>query len=224
MAVLYEDRSVLAVDKPPGWMLAPESWRRTSRNLQAALVAGIRAREFWARSRNLKFIRFVHRLDADTSGVLLLARSPGALAAYSVLFQTRRMEKVYLVVVEGAPTEAEWTSRLKLAPDPQKAGKLMKVDLRHGKPSETHFRLLQTRGECSLVEARPLTGRTHQIRVHLAAAGNPVLGDDLYGRSGDGIALRAISLSYLDPFTSRPVHITAPRETFLARYGFGGQL
>jgi 23S rRNA-/tRNA-specific pseudouridylate synthase len=86
--ILHEDRSVLAIDKPPGWMLVPFSWQKTSRNLQAALVSSIAAGDFWARSRNLKFLRFVHRLDADTTGILLFARSQGALRAYGDLFKT----------------------------------------------------------------------------------------------------------------------------------------
>src|SRR5438477_532805 len=94
--ILYEDRSVLAIDKPSGWMLAPDSWRETGRNLHAALMAGIGAGDFWARSRNLKFLRFVHRLDAETSGVVLLARSAGAVRAYGKLFEGRQMEKIYL--------------------------------------------------------------------------------------------------------------------------------
>ena len=66
--ILYEDRSVLAIDKPAGWMLAPNTWDRTGRNLQLALESSVREGEYWARSRNLKFLRFLHRLDADTSG------------------------------------------------------------------------------------------------------------------------------------------------------------
>src|SRR5512146_1142196 len=85
--ILYEDRSVLAIDKPPGWMLAPSSWDRTGRNLQRALESGVAARDFWARSRNLRYLRFVHRLDAETSGVLLLAKSVGALKAYQQMFE-----------------------------------------------------------------------------------------------------------------------------------------
>src|SRR5213594_2013263 len=77
--ILYEDRSVMAIDKPRGWMLAPFSWQKTSRNLQAALASSIAAKDFWARSRGLKYLRFVHRLDADTSGVLLLGKSVGAV-------------------------------------------------------------------------------------------------------------------------------------------------
>ena len=101
--ILYEDRSVLAIDKPAGWMLVPFSWQKTSRNLQAALTSSIGAGDFWARSRGLKYLRFVHRLDADTSGVLLLAKSPGAVNSLGALFEGRRMEKVYLAVVRGAP-------------------------------------------------------------------------------------------------------------------------
>src|SRR5262249_26895261 len=91
--ILYEDRSVVAVDKPRGWMLVPSSWQKTNRNLQMALTSSIAAGDFWARSRNLKFLRFVHRLDADTTGILLLAKSPGAVDAFGDLFEDRRMEK-----------------------------------------------------------------------------------------------------------------------------------
>jgi 23S rRNA-/tRNA-specific pseudouridylate synthase len=109
--ILYEDRAVMAVDKPPGWMLAPESWQRTSRNLQAALVSSIRTGEFWARSRNLKYLRFVHRLDAETSGVLLLAKSPGAVSAYTRLFENRQVRKTYLAVVTGNPSRNDGSVR-----------------------------------------------------------------------------------------------------------------
>jgi RluA family pseudouridine synthase len=214
--ILYEDRAVLAIDKPVGWMLAPAAWDRTGRNLQWALMASLRAGDFWARCRNLKYLRFVHRLDADTSGVLLLAKSPGALRVLSTLFEDRRVEKVYWAVVAGVPGLPEWTCRLKLAPDPELAGR-MRLDPRRGKDAITHFRVLQAGPESSLVEARPETGRTHQIRVHLAAVGHPVLGDSLYGRPSSasserpaGLALRAMALAYCDPFQNRAVRIQAP--------------
>ena len=177
--ILHEDRSVIAVDKPRGWMLLPVSWQNTGRNLQAAINSSITARDFWARSRGIRFLRYVHRLDA------------------------------------------EWTCRLKLAPDPRRVGR-MKVDAREGKEAETQFRVLQKKEKLTLVEARPFTGRTHQIRVHLAESGCPVISDEIYGREDDRLelGLRAVRLAYADPFTRRRVDIQAPKENFLKEYGF----
>lgn len=223
--ILYEDRSVLAIDKPRGWLLAPDSWTETGRNLQAALRAGIEDRDYWARSRNLKFLRFVHRLDAETTGILLLARSPGVVRVLSKLFESRSVEKVYLALVHGVPEQQKWVSRSKLALDPEKRGK-MKVDRRHGKEAETEFRLLQSSHNISLIEARPLTGRTHQIRIHLAESNHPIIGDALYGKSHNaskqGMGLRSVRLAYDDPFTRRRVEIEAPTDLFLEQFGFKG--
>jgi RluA family pseudouridine synthase len=219
--ILYEDRSVLAIDKPRGWMLVPFSWQRTGRNLQAAITSSIAGGDFWARSRGLKFLRFVHRLDAETSGILLFAKSQGALEAYSNLFEQRRMEKTYLAVVARPPKQPEWTCRLKLSPDTNRPGRI-RVDARYGKEAETRFRVLQTSAGRSLMEAHPRTGRTHQIRVHLAESGCPVVGDGLYGRADDGfeLGLRAVRLAFADPFTRRRVDIRAPVEAFCREYGF----
>jgi len=116
-----------------------------------------------------------------------LAKSPGGLHAYGDLFEQRRALKRYLAVVRGTPTEAEWSCREPLGPHPKIFGRVA-VDLRNGKEAVTHFRLLQRGADeqgrpCALVEARPLTGRTHQIRVHCQRMGHPVLGDPLYGDS-----------------------------------------
>ena len=92
MPILYEDRAVLAIDKPRNWMLVPFNWQRTNRNLQAAIVSSIAAKDHWARSRSLKFLRYVHRLDAETTGILLFAKCQGAVDAYGELFESRRME------------------------------------------------------------------------------------------------------------------------------------
>lgn len=230
--ILYEDRSVIAIDKPAGWLLVPFSWQRTRRNLQAAITSSIAARHFWAKSRNLKFLRHVHRLDGETSGVLLLAKSPGALDTCSDLFESRKMEKIYLAVVRGAPKSTAWVCRASLAPDPGQIGRV-RVDRKNGKEAETAFRLLQTAGAQSLIEARPVTGRTHQIRVHLREAGLPIVGDGLYGSQAAAAAgpakggehrrfplgLRAVSLAYFDPFQRRQVRIEAPVADFLAAFG-----
>jgi len=229
--ILYEDRSVIAIDKPAGWMLVQHSWQKTNRNLQAAIVSSIAAGNFWARSRGVKFLRHIHRLDAETSGVLLFGRSFGAVETYGRLFESRRMEKRYLVVVSGTPKQAEWTCRDPIGPDPRQIGR-MQVDRRTGKDAETHFKVLQAGKDATLLEARPVTGRTHQIRVHLLAGGHPVIGDDLYGREmrerggkapshkQGRLGLRSVHLGYTDPFSKRPVKIEAPTEEFVREFGF----
>lgn len=224
LPILYEDRSVLAIDKPAGWMLVPYSWQNTQRNLHAALVSSIAEGGYWARSRGIKFLRHVHRLDADTSGVLLLARSQGAMETLSELFETRRMEKVYLAAVEGEPVESAWECHSKLGPVPGVPGR-MRVDEREGKDAETHFRVLARRGGRALIQARPVTGRTHQIRLHLLASKHPVAGDTMYGKKVVNprpvpLGLRAMELRYTDPFTRRRVDIRAPAAAFLAQFNF----
>jgi RluA family pseudouridine synthase len=229
--ILYEDRSVIAIDKPVSWMLLPYNWDKSSRNLHLAISSSILARDYWARSRTLKYLRNVHRLDADTSGVLLFARSPGALHTFSRLFESHRMEKKYLAVVDGIPKECAWTCKLKIAPDAAQLGR-RKIDARNGKDAETHFTVLATQTAAALVEARPITGRTHQIRLHLAASGCPVRGDVLYGKGVDRLpgpkrtgnnpplALRAVVLAYSDPFQKRRVRIQAPTKEFCEGFGF----
>ena len=218
--IIFEDRSVLAIDKPRGWMLVPDSWRQTNWNLQTAIDSSIRADDFWARSRNLRYLRHVHRLDADTSGVMLFAKSEGAMRAMGDLFESRRMEKTYLAVVEGVPKETEWNCELPIGPDPLKFGKMRVDNTEEGKESETHFRVLLTSGRFTLIEASPLTGRTHQIRLHLAESGSPIVCDELYGRVEKGfrLGLRAVRLAYQDTFTRRAVSIIAPSESFLREF------
>lgn len=224
--ILFEDRTLLAIDKPAGWMLIPFTWQRTRRNLQAAIDSGIAAGQFWARARNLRFLRHVHRLDAETTGILVLAKSQGALEGLSDLFEQRRVEKRYLAVVEGRPKQERWVCREKIGPAPKQYGR-MRLDPREGKEAETAFRVLAATGGRTLLEASPVTGRTHQIRLHLLAGGLSVMGDRLYaskpvptGAFPDRMGLRAVGLRFFNPFTKRPVAIEAPTAQFLASFGF----
>jgi len=152
--ILYEDRSVVAIDKPPGWMLVPYSWQKTNWNLQAAIVSSLGAGDFWARSRGLKFLKFVHRLDAETTGILLFAKSQGAVESYSDLFEDRRMEKTYLAVVDGVPKQGEWKCHLKLGPAPGQIGR-MKVDEREGQSPGFKFNDWEMRGVPLRMEIGP---------------------------------------------------------------------
>ncbi len=210
----------MAVDKPPGWILGPDDWQHTRRNLSLQLQDDVREGAFWARSRNLKFVRFIHRLDGPTSGVMLWAKSQGALEQYSRLFATRGVNKVYLAVTDGIPPEKTWRRRDAIGPEPGSPGRYM-VDPEAGKEAETNFELLDVSGRQALVLAEPYSGRTHQIRLHLLASGCPVAGDELYGKRDDGgLGLRAIRLEFRDPFTRRPICIDAPVKDFCWNYGF----
>lgn len=210
----------MAIDKPAGWILGPDDWQHTRRNLSLQLQDDIQDGAFWARSRNLRFIRFIHRLDGPTSGVMLWAKSQGALEQYSRLFATRGVNKTYLAVTDGIPREKVWRCREPIGPEPGKPGRYM-VDPAAGKEAETNFELLDISGRQALVMAEPYSGRTHQIRLHLLAAGCPVAGDELYGQPSDGgLGLRAIRLEFRDPFTKRPIGIDAPVKDFCWSYGF----
>jgi len=224
--ILFEDRTVLAMDKPAGWMLIPFTWQRTNRNLQAAIESSIAAGHFWARSRNVRYLRHVHRLDAETTGILLFAKSAGALEGVGRLFEQRKVEKTYLAVVGGVPEQESWNCRLPLGPDPVRHGR-MRIDAQSGKPAETSFRVLNTVANRTLLECRPVTGRTHQIRIHLQSAGLTILGDPLYGPGpGEGLGgrfpmgLRAVKLAFRNPFTRKDVVIRAARRDFLAAFEF----
>ncbi len=218
--ILYEDRSIIAVDKPRGWMLVPFTWQRTRWNLQAAIQSSIGAGAFWARSRNLRFLRYIHRLDAETSGILLFGRSPGAVRSYGDLFESRQMAKRYLAIVRGRPRRDAWTCELALDKHPADVA-LMRVVQQGGKAAVTEFRVLDSREDLTLIEARPLTGRTHQIRVHLMSSGHSIVGDHAYGGGVGPMGLRSVELGFTDPFTRRTVRIVAPEQAFLEEYGFG---
>jgi RluA family pseudouridine synthase len=179
--VLYEDEALIAFDKPSGLLSAPDRWDKSLPSL-TALVHELLSADF----------QNAHRLDRDASGVILFARTAEALRAVREQFDSQQVRKVYLALVSPAPREARGEVAAPLAPDPRRPGR-MRIS-REGKLSCTSYEVLEGfRGDWALVQAEPRTGRTHQVRVHLAQAGCPVVGDAFYG---DG---RLLFLSRIKP-------------------------
>lgn len=208
-SVLVEGPDWLVINKPSGLAVHGGS------GVRIGLIEALRqVRE------DLDFLELVHRLDRDTSGCLLLAKSRSALLTLNNALKQRQMDKQYLALVQGRwPARRDYVSaRL----DRYEAGngeRRVRVDPQ-GKVSRTHFSVRETFSNATLIEAEPITGRTHQIRVHAAHAGHPLLGDDKYGsREGrrlavnfglDRLFLHAASLTFPEPSSGRPVHIKAP--------------
>jgi tRNA pseudouridine32 synthase/23S rRNA pseudouridine746 synthase len=181
--VLYRDALMLIVDKPAG--LAVHPGPKGGPNLED-LLDGLR---FGLPRRP----ELAHRLDRDTSGCLVLGRHHRALRRLGRLFAAGRVDKTYWAVVEGAPPEEAGRIDLPLGRRNKERGWWMKVDP-DGRPSITDYRVLGQGGGLTLLELRPLTGRTHQLRVHLAALGCPVRGDPIYGRARAGSAAPPLHL------------------------------
>jgi tRNA pseudouridine32 synthase/23S rRNA pseudouridine746 synthase len=210
--ILYEDGEALVIDKPGG--LPIERPRRGGPSLEDHLDA-----------LRLGFQRPpvpVHRLDADTSGCLLLARNPKALRRFALAFETRQVGKRYLGILAGVPQEAEGTIELALSKISSAEKGWRMIPARKGKPAVTHWRLLAERDGRALVEFRPETGRTHQIRIHAASGlGVPLLGDPVYGEAA-GAARTMLHAAGLEvPREGKPpVVAAAPLPADFAALGF----
>jgi 23S rRNA pseudouridine955/2504/2580 synthase len=179
-AVLYRDEDVIAINKPPG--LAVQGGSGTERHLDMMLDA----LRFGAAERP----RLVHRRDRDTSGVLLLARSPAAAAALGAAFRDKAARKIYWAVVVGTPRPRAGTIDMPLAKQAGARGERVAFDEEAGKRAVTHYTTIENaQKRAAWLALWPVTGRTHQLRVHCAAAlGTPILGDGKYGGAGAQIA------------------------------------
>jgi RluA family pseudouridine synthase len=179
--VLYEDEHLLALNKPPLLLTSPDRYDVQRPNLMKLLHAAIAHGASWVTARaGLSYLANAHRLDFETSGVILLAKSKPILVKLVELFGSEKPLKVYVALVQGAPAADEFSIDVKLAPHPARPGR-MRVDPKGGKKSKTNFSVRERFSRYTLLECRPLTGRTHQIRVHLRHAGLPIAGDAVYG-------------------------------------------
>jgi 23S rRNA pseudouridine1911/1915/1917 synthase len=173
--ILFENDDILALDKPPGVSMATSSKPgKSAEEAVARLVAAVSGA-----AASSKGLLLVHRLDVGTSGVVLLAKSEAAHRALSRVFQEREARKTYRALVWGHPVPASGSIDLSLGRDPADGRKMKAV--RDGKPARTVYRTLERLPGVADLALTPETGRTHQIRVHLAAKGHPIVGDDLYG-------------------------------------------
>ena len=190
--VIHRDAQAIVLNKPPG--LATQGGTKTHDHVDGLLDA-------------LSFERddrpkLVHRLDKDTSGALLIARSPRAAAFFSKRFSGRSAKKVYWALVVGVPEIADGLIDLPLAKQPGTGGEKMHVDEAEGQPARTRYRLIERAGnQTAWLELQPYTGRTHQLRVHLAAIGHPIVGDGKYGGQD----------AFLTGGISRKMHLHARR-------------
>ena len=229
--VVFEDEQLLALDKPAGLLTSPDRYDPNRPNLMKLLHAGIADGKPWARERGLTYLSNAHRLDFETSGVILLAKNKEMLVQLADLFGAEKPVKKYVALVQGAPVEDEFEIDAKLAPHPTRLG-MMRVDPKNGKKSCTKFTVLEKFSRWTWMRCEPLTGRTHQIRIHLRHAGVPIVGDQLYGgkplwlsrlkpgyRLKPGreerplisrVALHAEQLELKHPATGELISITAP--------------
>ncbi|MGI8944318.1 MAG: RluA family pseudouridine synthase [Qipengyuania sp.] len=191
--VVMEGPSAIVLNKPPG--LATQGGTKTAHHVDGLLDA-------FVEDEDDPRPRLVHRLDKDTSGILLIARTPGSAAFFSKRFSGRKARKIYWALVVGVPEIFEGTIDAPLAKQPGTGGEKMHVDHEGGQMAKTRYRVVERAGtKAAWLELEPLTGRTHQLRVHCAAMGNPIVGDGKYGGKE----------SFLTGSISRKMHLHARR-------------
>ncbi len=250
IAVLFEDEHMLALDKPAGFLTSPDRDDPARPNLMRLLHAGIAEGKPWARARGLSYLANAHRLDFDTSGVILLAKNKPALVALANLFGAEKPRQTCVVLAQDAPSEDSFEVDARIAPHPGRPG-VMRVDKENGKRARTLFEVRERFNGWTLLQCRPVTSRTHQIRAHLRHVQLPIAGDRIYGgyplllsqlkrsfRLKPGheerpllgtCAVHAEELALAHPVTGAEVKITAPwpKELlvalkYLRRYALGG--
>ncbi|MFA5073136.1 MAG: RluA family pseudouridine synthase [Nitrospirota bacterium] len=211
LGILYEDKEILVVDKPAG-LLTVATEREKSRTAHSLLTDYIR--EGCGRSRKRLFV--VHRLDRDTSGTLIFAKSEEAM--YRLKAQWKQTEKKYLAVAHGKLEKSSGTITTYLAEN-QDYSVYSTSDSTRGRLSQTAYNVLRVTKGLSLLEVVLLTGRKNQIRVHFAGLGHPIVGDTKYGKASDTqprMALHARSISFKHPFSGKQLAFESEIPTFFS--------
>ncbi|CAH9055221.1 Ribosomal large subunit pseudouridine synthase C [Pseudoalteromonas holothuriae] len=214
-AIIFEDKYLIVINKPSGMAVHGGS------GLSYGLIEALRALR-----PEEKSLELVHRLDRDTSGCLLISKRRSILKGLHEQLREKTMEKNYWALVTG-----EWAAKIKNVTEPlrkntlQSGERVVRVDEEQGKASHTRFRVLERFSDCTLVQASPVTGRTHQIRVHTQCKGHPIACDDKYGdqvfdskmrsRGLGRLFLHAHDLRFLHPKTETTLHVEAPLDKAL---------
>ncbi|MFB0566563.1 MAG: RluA family pseudouridine synthase [Candidatus Aminicenantaceae bacterium] len=208
--IIYDDEHFVVIDKPSGMVVHPGAGNKQGTLVNALLFHFPGLKEIGPEERP----GIVHRLDKETSGVLVVAKT---LKAYSDLknqFRKRQVEKKYFGLVWGRMPEKEGKIERPIGRHP-KHGERISVKTRKPRAAVTHYKVQEEMGGFSLLEIRPVTGRTHQIRVHLAASGHPIVGDIHYGSRKSKIKyprlfLHAFSLAFFHPETKKRIEFSSP--------------
>jgi RluA family pseudouridine synthase len=200
MQIIHEDDQILIINKPAGLPVLPDGWDHAAPYLVKMLEE--KYGKIWT----------VHRIDKITSGIIIFALTAEAHRSLNIQFEKHQVEKKYHAITVGAPG---WTDKITKFPLRVNVGHKHRtmVDNKHGVRSETHLKVLKRSQASALIEAMPMTGRTHQIRVHLYALGFPLLGDNLYSAPETDVidrpALHAYSLAFTHPSTNESLNFKA---------------
>jgi 23S rRNA pseudouridine1911/1915/1917 synthase len=214
LPIIYEDDDVAVVNKPAGILSHSKGALNPESTVASFIQNGLNDNDLTGNRAGI-----VHRLDRATSGVLITAKNTAAVHWLQKQFSLRKLKKTYLAIVEGVPEPAEAIIDAPIARNP-KSPQSFYVN-RSGKPSQTKYKLLKSfqkdGAQFSLLELSPLTGRTHQIRVHLAYINHPVAGDHVYGHDGDHLMLHSSSLEITLPNHKRRV-FSAPAPDYIQEF------